>query len=197
MRDIGTHGHRAVRRSRQRADPPDVQAVSVGVDVGRNVRPIAVDGGTRFIEPPWKAILSTKGILPLLWEMAPGHPNLLEAYFEDDPNAARLGDRYARKPLHSREGEQHHARRRRGRLTALMAPMARAAFVRQALAPLPCFEGSTLSSGPGSIGDKPPASAFARTPLRSPRTRRGSFRTPSFPDPTGQPMAILPVSKPS
>ena len=43
---------------------------------------------TRWIEPPWKAILSNKGILPLLWEMFPGHPNLLPAFFEDDPNAA-------------------------------------------------------------------------------------------------------------
>jgi glutathionylspermidine synthase len=36
---------------------------------------------TRWIEPPWKAILSNKGILPLLWEMFPDHPNLLPAYF--------------------------------------------------------------------------------------------------------------------
>src|SRR6202012_717879 len=33
---------------------------------------------TRWIEPPWKAILSNKGMLPLLWEMFPGHPNLLD-----------------------------------------------------------------------------------------------------------------------
>ena len=46
---------------------------------------------TRWIEPPWKAILSNKGILPLLWEMFPGHPNLLPAFFEDDPRAAELG----------------------------------------------------------------------------------------------------------
>ena len=59
---------------------------------------------TRWIEPPWKAILSNKGILPLLWEMFPDHPNLLPAYFEDDPNAARLGASFVRKPLYSREG---------------------------------------------------------------------------------------------
>jgi glutathionylspermidine synthase len=41
----------------------------------------------RWIEPPWKAILSNKGILPLLWERHRGHPNLLEAYFEGDPAA--------------------------------------------------------------------------------------------------------------
>ena len=32
------------------------------------------EAATRWIEPPWKAILSNKGILPLLWEMFPGHP---------------------------------------------------------------------------------------------------------------------------
>ena len=59
---------------------------------------------TRWIEPPWKAILSNKGILPLLWEMFPNHPNLLPAFFEDDPNAASLGASFVRKPLYSREG---------------------------------------------------------------------------------------------
>jgi glutathionylspermidine synthase len=59
---------------------------------------------TRWIEPPWKAILSNKGILPLLWERHKGHPNLLEAYFEGDPAASNLGDRFVRKPLFSREG---------------------------------------------------------------------------------------------
>ena len=60
--------------------------------------------GVRFIEPPWKAILSNKGLLPLLWSMFEGHPNLLPAYFEDDPGAAVLGDTYVRKPLVSRQG---------------------------------------------------------------------------------------------
>ena len=32
---------------------------------------------TQFIEPAWKMLLSNKAILPLLWEMAPNHPNLL------------------------------------------------------------------------------------------------------------------------
>jgi len=54
---------------------------------------------TRWIEPPWKAILSNKGILPLLWEMFPNHPNLLPAYFEDDPEAVRIGTSFVRKPL--------------------------------------------------------------------------------------------------
>lgn len=60
--------------------------------------------GVRFIEPPWKAILSNKGLLPLLWEMFEGHPNLLPAYFEGDPGTAALADTYVRKSLLSRRG---------------------------------------------------------------------------------------------
>src|ERR1700726_2338885 len=63
-----------------------------------------INAPTRWIEPPWKAILSNKGILPLLWEMFPRHPNLLPAYFEHDPRRAELGSSYVRKPLYSREG---------------------------------------------------------------------------------------------
>jgi len=60
--------------------------------------------GTEWVEPAWKAILSNKGILPLLWKRHRGHPNLLPAFFDDDPEAAGLAAS-VRKPLHSREGE--------------------------------------------------------------------------------------------
>jgi glutathionylspermidine synthase len=59
---------------------------------------------TRFLEPPWKAILSSKAVLPLLWAKEPKHPNLLPSYFEDDPARANLSGRYVRKPQFSREG---------------------------------------------------------------------------------------------
>jgi glutathionylspermidine synthase len=58
--------------------------------------------GTLFIEPAWKMILSNKGILPILWELNDGHPNLLEAYREPTDEMRRWG--YTRKPLLSREG---------------------------------------------------------------------------------------------
>ncbi len=57
---------------------------------------------TGFLEPPWKMILSNKGILPILWQLFPDHPNLLPAYFEE--TGAQLGLQYVRKPLYSREG---------------------------------------------------------------------------------------------
>jgi glutathionylspermidine synthase len=96
---------------------------------------------TRWIEPPWKAILSNKGILPLLWEMFPNHPNLLPAYFEDDPEAASLGTSFVRKPLYSREGANVALVSAGTTLVAQEGPYGAEGFVRQALAPLPNFSG--------------------------------------------------------
>jgi glutathionylspermidine synthase len=96
---------------------------------------------TRWIEPPWKAILSNKGMLPLLWEMFPGHPNLLPAFFEDDPNAARLGGSFVRKPIYSREGANVALISEGIRLAAQDGPYGAEGFIRQALAPLPNFSG--------------------------------------------------------
>jgi len=58
----------------------------------------------RWLEPPWKAVLSNKGILPLLWEMFPDHSNLLPSWFADagPPNLDEWA--YVEKPLFSREG---------------------------------------------------------------------------------------------
>jgi glutathionylspermidine synthase len=54
----------------------------------------------RLIEPAWKMLLANKGLLPVLWELFPDHPNLLPAY--EDP--APLGSRYLRKSRWGREG---------------------------------------------------------------------------------------------
>jgi glutathionylspermidine synthase len=54
----------------------------------------------QFFEPAWKMLLSNKGLLPVLWELFPGHPNLLPAYDTAEP----LGNHYIRKPKLSREG---------------------------------------------------------------------------------------------
>ncbi|HEY5909983.1 MAG TPA: glutathionylspermidine synthase family protein [Verrucomicrobiae bacterium] len=54
----------------------------------------------QFIEPGWKMLLSNKGLLPILWERFPGHPNLLPAF--ETPES--LAGCYVRKPKLSREG---------------------------------------------------------------------------------------------
>ncbi|MBN9051813.1 MAG: glutathionylspermidine synthase family protein [Rhizobiales bacterium] len=102
---------------------------------------------TQFVEPPWKAILSNKGILPLLWEMFPNHPNLLPAYFEDDDKALSLGNSYARKPLYSREGANIELLTQGKPLDRDAGPYGAEGFIRQALAPLPQFDGNYVVVG--------------------------------------------------
>jgi glutathionylspermidine synthase len=109
--------------------------------------------GTHFLEPRWKAILSSKGILPLLWEMAPGHPNLLEAYFEDDPARARLSGRYARKPRYSREGQNVELVEGASVLEQGGGRYGREGFIVQELARLPAFDGNYPVVGSWVIGE--------------------------------------------
>jgi glutathionylspermidine synthase len=90
---------------------------------------------TRFIEPMWKSVLSCKGLLPLLWELYPDHPNLLPAYFE----AGRLQD-YARKPLFSREGANVELVDAGRCIARGEGPYGAEGFIYQALYRLPQFD---------------------------------------------------------
>jgi glutathionylspermidine synthase len=84
-----------------------------------------------FIEPPWKMLLSNKAILALLWEMFPGHPNLLPAAFARDAIAGPCVE----KPVHGREGEGVRL------LAAGKAGSGGEGRIYQAAAPLPVFDG--------------------------------------------------------
>lgn len=55
---------------------------------------------THWIEPIWKMLWSNKAMLETLWEMFPGHPNLLAASTRQDA----VGASYVAKPLLAREG---------------------------------------------------------------------------------------------
>lgn len=61
---------------------------------------LAVCNEMDWMEPIWKMLWSNKGLLAILWERFPDHPNLLPAYL-DGPRA--MGD-FVRKPFLSREG---------------------------------------------------------------------------------------------
>ena len=100
------------------------------------------DSGVTFIEPAWRTILSNKGLLPLLWEMFEGHPNLLPAYFEGDPQAADLEGGYVRKPLLSREGANVEMIRPGENALTVDGPYGEEGHIIQALYPLPVFEGN-------------------------------------------------------
>lgn len=54
----------------------------------------------RALEPAWKMVLSNKGILPVMWELFEGHPNLLPASFSRED----IHGDFVKKPLLSREG---------------------------------------------------------------------------------------------
>lgn len=110
---------------------------------------------TRWIEPPWKIVLSNKGILPLLWEMFPNHPNLLPAFFEDDEKAAQLGTSYVRKPIYSREGANIELVSAGTSLEQQPGPYGSEGFIRQAFAPLPNFAGQYPVIGSWIIGETP------------------------------------------
>ena len=100
--------------------------------------------GVRFIEPPWKAILSNKGLLPLLWGMFEGHPNLLPAFFEDDPAAAAFAEAgtYVRKPIWSRQGANIEIVEGGKTLSHSDGPYGNDVHILQGFHPLPEFDGA-------------------------------------------------------
>lgn len=110
---------------------------------------------TRFIEPPWKAILSNKGLLPLLWSRHAGHPNLLPAFFEDDPGMAELGRSYVRKPLFSREGANVELVKDGRKARVLDLGYGEEGWIRQGLQPLTAFDRNYPVVGAWIVGDEP------------------------------------------
>ncbi|MBL8703734.1 MAG: glutathionylspermidine synthase family protein [Rhodospirillales bacterium] len=94
------------------------------------------DDTATFFEPAWKMILSNKGILAILWEMFPGHPNLLPASFEP----GRIEGTVVRKPLLSREGA-NVAVERDGAIVESDGPY-RGPYVYQSALPPPVFDGN-------------------------------------------------------
>ncbi|NVZ26320.1 glutathionylspermidine synthase family protein [Pseudomonas gingeri] len=109
---------------------------------------------TLFVEPPWKAILSNKGAMALLWEMNQGHPNLLPTFIDPDPTA-RLGAGWVRKPFFSREGANVEIHTPDGERVSQPGPYERGPFLLQQFQPLPLFAGSHTVLGSWVIGDQP------------------------------------------
>lgn len=108
---------------------------------------------TQFFEPAWKAILSNKGVLPLLWERHKGHPNLLESYLDKEP-AKAVPNGWVRKPYFSREGANIELRTEDGQVVIEDGPYTDAPYILQALAPLPRFGDSYTLVGSWVVGDR-------------------------------------------
>lgn len=107
----------------------------------------------QLIEPAWKAVLSNKGILPLLWERHEGHPNLLPSLFAEAGSATPTG--FVRKPLHSREGANIEIVTPAGESIVSPGPYDDGPAILQAYHPLPIFDGNYPLIGSWVIADEP------------------------------------------
>jgi glutathionylspermidine synthase len=103
-----------------------------------------------WIEPAWKMLLSNKGILPILWELYPDHPNLLPAYFEAD----KLNN-FVKKPILSREGANINMVRQGELLQFSEGVYGKEGFIFQELFELPEFNGNYPVIGSWVIGQEP------------------------------------------
>ena len=175
-------GHRlerrpaGIHRPQENADRVLLQALSLGMDAARRVRLALVPGAAaRWIEPPWKAILSNKAILPILWEMFPESPYLLPASF------APLARRPFRAEADLRpRGGQHPGLRAWAARGEDRRPLRRSDHLSGSRLRCRALTASIMaSSGVGSSTAGPAASASARTRARSPAISAASCRTSS------------------
>jgi glutathionylspermidine synthase len=105
---------------------------------------------TRFIEPAWKMLWSNKGMLPILWEMAPNHPNLLPASFDElDMDAS-----YVRKPKLSREGANVEIVLFGQKLAERGGDYGEEGYVYQTFKPTTPFDGKYPVLGVWMVGDE-------------------------------------------
>ena len=116
-------------------------------EFGGNIGP----SGTLFLEPPWKLLLANKGILPILWEMFPGHENLLPAYLDPAPLGSAPS---VRKPLLGREGANVSIWDGERMVAETEGPYAETGYVYQGFAEPISFGGVRCNLGAWIIGDE-------------------------------------------
>jgi glutathionylspermidine synthase len=124
--------------------------------------PALIQLPTLWLEPAWKLVLSTKAILPILWQLFPDHPNLLPAARELTP---AIGDAWVKKPLLGREGSNVtiHAP---GVDTATSGPYVERGFVYQTYTDLGTYDDVHPVIGSWLVGDVPAGIGIRETPSR-------------------------------
>jgi glutathionylspermidine synthase len=90
---------------------------------------------TRWLEPPWKMVLSNKAILTVLYELFPDSPYLLPTSFEP------IGGSYVVKPIYSREGANIRIVEDGQTIAETGGDYTEGPHVYQQFHPLPDFEG--------------------------------------------------------
>lgn len=111
------------------------------------------DAGVRWLEPAWKAIISNKALLPLLWEMFPNHPNLLESYFADDAHPPM--ESYVIKPLFSREGANIRIIENGKEVASADGPYGKEGMIVQEYCPMPRYNDSYTLIGSWLVNGTP------------------------------------------
>jgi len=86
----------------------------------------------QWMEPIWKMMFSNKALLAILWELYPGHANLLEAHL-NHPGTMR---EYVKKPLLGREGANITLKTESGEIST-SGPYCDGHYVYQGVAPIP------------------------------------------------------------
>lgn len=104
---------------------------------------------SQWIEPAWKILLSSKAILPILWELFPDHPYLLECYFEPK----HLTD-FVKKPIYSREGANVSLFKNNVAIEENQGDYGKEGFIYQQLFELPNFDGNYPIIGSWVIGQE-------------------------------------------
>ena len=105
---------------------------------------------TRWIEPVWKMMWSNKAILPILWELNPGHPNLLWATAGEPKSGS-----FVRKPTLGREGANITLIDEGGQAAATGGPYDGGAFICQELYRLPDYDGRRPVLGSWIVDGEP------------------------------------------
>lgn len=116
--------------------------------------PAIATSGTLFVEPPWKALLSNKGMLALLWEQHAGHPNLLPTFIDPSPERA-VARGWVRKPFFSREGANVQIHTHEGQRLTQDGPYGSGPQVVQQFHALAQFAGNHTVIGSWMVGDQP------------------------------------------
>ncbi|HXN16161.1 MAG TPA: glutathionylspermidine synthase family protein [Usitatibacter sp.] len=127
----------------------------------------------RLIEPAWKMLLSNKAILPTLWEMFPGHPNLLAAAFEP----GRFATDFVKKPLYSREGANVSITAG-GATLEVPGQYGAEGFIWQSYQELPRFGSNYTVIGSWMVGEEPAGIGIRED--RSPITQDTSRFVPHY-----------------
>lgn len=105
----------------------------------------------RVIEPIWKMLLSNKAILPLLWKLNPGHPNLLASGW----SSSDVGANYIKKPILAREGANMTMRRVGSEDFVTGGSYENSPMIFQDLASVPVFDDQHMILGSWVIGEEP------------------------------------------